>query len=147
MNPQAVKKMIRFHCAIPVAVILFYGYTFAMKRFGYFLSGCLFHDWLHLYCPACGGTRALEALLKFNFLESIRYNPLVLIFFLMFLYFYTKSWIRLKRGEERLLIIPKSFWTVCLVLAIVFFVTRNFLLIAFGYDPTGDLDWFWNQIR
>ncbi len=147
MDPRAVKNMIRFHCAIPIAVALFYGYTSAMDRLANFLPGCLLHDWFHLYCPACGGTRALEALLKLDLLASIRYNPLVLILAAFFLYFYITAWIRLKRGEERLLVTSKSFWMFCSVLLIVFFILRNVLLIGFGFDPAGDLYWFWNQIR
>ncbi|MBR3224540.1 MAG: DUF2752 domain-containing protein [Atopobiaceae bacterium] len=42
--------------------------------------GCWIHDNLHIYCPACGGTRALIALSECNILESLRYNPMVLLF-------------------------------------------------------------------
>lgn len=39
---------------------------------------CLFHLFTGLYCPGCGGTRAVGALLKGKFGLSLRCHPLVL---------------------------------------------------------------------
>lgn len=38
---------------------------------------CLFHSVTGYYCPGCGGTRAVRALLSFRLAESLRYHPLV----------------------------------------------------------------------
>lgn len=38
---------------------------------------CLFHLLTGLYCPGCGGTRAVWYLLHGRIFESIRYHPLV----------------------------------------------------------------------
>jgi hypothetical protein len=37
---------------------------------------CLLHDWTGLYCPGCGSTRAVHAMLHLQFLTAIRFNPL-----------------------------------------------------------------------
>lgn len=37
----------------------------------------MFHLATGLYCPGCGGTRALAALLRGQFLTSFQYHPLV----------------------------------------------------------------------
>lgn len=39
---------------------------------------CLFRRVLGIYCPGCGGTRAVEALLDGKLLLSLWYHPLVL---------------------------------------------------------------------
>ena len=39
---------------------------------------CLFHLVTGLYCPGCGGTRAVKYLLNGRLLESLFYNPVVL---------------------------------------------------------------------
>ncbi|MBQ9805315.1 MAG: DUF2752 domain-containing protein [Clostridia bacterium] len=49
------------------------------------LSNCWVHDLLFLYCPLCGGTRALGAMLRFDFFEAFRYNAAVVIFSALFL--------------------------------------------------------------
>ena len=42
------------------------------------LPKCLFHEWTSLYCPGCGGTRALYALLHGDLKASL-HNTLLLI--------------------------------------------------------------------
>lgn len=39
---------------------------------------CMFHTITGLYCPGCGGTRAVKQLLHGNLLMSFQYHPLVL---------------------------------------------------------------------
>ncbi|HBA46954.1 MAG TPA: DUF2752 domain-containing protein [Lachnospiraceae bacterium] len=38
---------------------------------------CFFSEVLGIYCPGCGGTRAVEALLHGRFLQALWYHPLV----------------------------------------------------------------------
>lgn len=38
---------------------------------------CLFDTFLGIYCPGCGGTRAVAALLHGHFLKALWYHPLV----------------------------------------------------------------------
>lgn len=44
---------------------------------------CPFYTYLGWYCPACGGTRAVISLLKFDLISSFLFNPIVIyaIFF------------------------------------------------------------------
>lgn len=39
---------------------------------------CLFHLMTGLYCPGCGGTRAVRALFRGDLAMSFQYHPLVL---------------------------------------------------------------------
>ena len=41
------------------------------------LFPCVLYEFLGVYCPGCGGTRALEAFFRGEFLLSLWYHPLI----------------------------------------------------------------------
>ena len=45
---------------------------------------CVLFTYSHIYCPGCGGTRAVEALVHGHMLESVWYHPIVLYTVLIF---------------------------------------------------------------
>lgn len=92
-----------------------------------------------MYCPGCGGTRAVEALLHFDIIESFMCNPLVL-----YLIFYIIA-ISISFIKERKIKQPRKYWYFRLmlnisVLIVIFliYVVRNYLLIYKGVDVLGD---------
>ena len=46
---------------------------------------CLFHKFTNLYCPGCGITRLFLSLLKLDFYQAFRYNPLVFLLLVFFI--------------------------------------------------------------
>lgn len=98
---------------------------------------CAFKVLTHLYCPACGGTRAVSALWHLDFLTAVKSNAYV-VFFAFFTIFY-EIWILLRILKDH----PKPHWIPgwagwgLLVLWGVFFVLRNVLLLC-GIDFLGD---------
>ncbi len=111
------------------------------------LSGCLMHDLLLLYCPLCGGTRAVGALLRADLLSALRYNALAVAGITVFLAFEGSAWMRFFLKKEPYARIGKRFWIACAIVTAVFFIGRNLLMVAFGIDPVGDLDGVWRAIR
>ena len=63
-------------------VILVFLYFFKLKDY-FSIPTCPIYNYFGLFCPACGGTRALISLLKLDLVSSILYNPIVIysIFF------------------------------------------------------------------
>lgn len=59
-----------------IAVAGFILYEFVLKSVIY-VRPCLFSTFLGIYCPGCGGTRAVEALFHGHFLKSVWFHPLV----------------------------------------------------------------------
>lgn len=85
---------------------------------------CPVYEITHLYCPGCGATRMLKALLDFDVVQAFRYNPFIFITTPMIVtvaYRYMYLYIVGKDVPERLdnLILC---YAVCLVL---FGVIRN----------------------
>ena len=108
-------------------------------------SGCVFHDFLHLYCPLCGGTRGIVALFRGQPLTSLRCNPLSAYLAVGFLCQDLRVLIGICRKRDRLPVLPTWYWWGLLGLGLAFFFVRNILLLGFGIDPLGDLLPFYRQ--
>lgn len=97
------------------------------------LPDCVFNKITGLYCPGCGGTRAVRALLHGHFLKSIWYHPFVAYGVVVYTVFMVSHTIRkfinhnvkgMKYRNEYIYI-----WLIILILN---FIIKNFLLIKFG---------------
>ena len=144
MKRSAGIKFACFHAVCVLAVLLFPLYARISRLITLVIPGCALHDFLRLYCPFCGGTRAVEALLSLNVGTAMRCNALVLVLLAVGALLYGIAWVRLFRGETRLLSIPTWGWRALLAVIVLFGGARNVLMIAFGIDPLGDLQIFWN---
>lgn len=94
---------------------------------------CFFTAVLGLYCPGCGGTRALSALLHGHFLKAIWYHPFVPYFAVIYLGFL------LTQGLQRLGVKGVRGWKfhdwylwVGLVILALNFAVKNILRLRFG---------------
>lgn len=79
---------------------------------------CVFHELTGLYCPGCGMTRTVLALLKFDFAQAFRYNPL--LFSLLPLYA-----TYLIATNKRTKLLGNVTMTIMLILTLIFGVLRN----------------------
>lgn len=136
------------HLGLLCACVVFFFLAPALRAVasatGVSLSACPMHDFLHLYCPFCGGTRAFFSLLRLDFSSALRQNaavsaaaPVLLVFDLWLLF-------RLLRGKA----FPPKLWrrsgAVLLVWFALFFLARNAALVFFRFDPLGDLLPYWS---
>lgn len=90
-----------------------------------FFPACMFHAATGLYCPGCGATRALYALLHGNFLLALKDNALFMATLAVLAVWSVRFLLRkLKSQPTTLNLSPKFLWGV-LVAAMVFAVLRN----------------------
>lgn len=123
-------------------------YLIASKIFGFEISfsnmDCLFATVTHLYCPGCGGTRAVRALVSFHFIKSLLYNPIVIVGGLVWAYYYIGSIITKIKNNGK---VYASFceWSLWFVLIVLLgnFIIRNILLVCFHVDYIGDMISYW----
>ena len=101
---------------------------------------CIFKKNMHLYCPGCGGSRALVYLLNFDLLRSFIYYPPLLVSIIFILDLDLRAFISFLKNDFSFL---RSFRTKFLILIPIFiianFIIRNVLLVAFGIDFIGDV--------
>ncbi len=142
---KKVKIYLLLHIALLTAALMLPLYRAVAARMNELFTGCILHDRLFLYCPFCGGTRAVEALLRLDFSAAWAYNPMVVLLGILFLALDVWALVRLIKGRDSLLPLPTWAWVTLVILVIAYGVLRNYLMIAYGYDPTGDLGVFWNR--
>ncbi len=88
---------------------------------------CVIHSLTGLYCPGCGASRALASLLRLDFYQAFRWNPLLVVllpFALFYLVWGSISWVRRGRNTLDDRIPTKLLWAL-VVLLLVYFVLRN----------------------
>ncbi|MBO4686997.1 MAG: DUF2752 domain-containing protein [Clostridiales bacterium] len=126
---------------------------------------CGFSQTLHLYCPGCGGTRAVKYLLQFDPIRSFLANPIPLYTAILLL----RIWVAflhnvvccrelhrstadvqkqengdMMTGSSRRwkLLYQWEMWGI-LVVVIGFFIIRNLALVLFKWDFLGDMAGYW----
>jgi hypothetical protein len=91
-----------------------------------FYPRCPIHEYLHLQCPGCGGTRALAALLHGNLAEALHWNALFAVLVPILAGYAALCCYRLWQGEEfRWPTVPLRAVQAGLGLATVFTLVRN----------------------
>ena len=106
------------------------------ETMGFAIPTCLLHDALRLYCPFCGGTRAVSTLLTGNIVGALRANAAVVVTLPFLLHLDIRALVRIVRNKP---VTPLSRPAIIALITVfaAFFVLRNVLLL-FGIDPTGD---------
>ncbi len=105
-------------------------------RFLLRLPPCLLHVVTGLYCPGCGGTRAVLALAQGNLLLSLRYHPLVLPSAAAAAWFMISQTIaRLSRGRLNVgMHFREIYLWIALCIVIVNFLVKNLALLIRNID-------------
>ena len=111
-----------FYMCLFLAGALFILYLSGID-FGQWLPGCFLYEKYHLYCPGCGGTRAVRALLKGQLLKSFLYHPVVLytaVIYILFLF--SNIFYRLSLTKRAFLLRPVYFCAAVAIIIVQCFV-------------------------
>ena len=96
---------------------------------------CPFYSLTGLYCPGCGGQRAVRALLDGEILRSLYYHPLVLCVALYGAVFLgTQTLNRLTRGKLSALSVRPRHLYILLGILVLQWIVKNVLLALGRYQ-------------
>lgn len=99
---------------------------------------CSMLEYLHLYCPACGGTRAFHAMLRLDILSALKYNPIVPLGVALFIIYEIGMLKYLILKKERHIFVKPWMIYAILIFWAVYFIIRNILLF-YGIDLVGNI--------
>lgn len=131
----------RFHGALALLFALMIPTVLLAPRLPH---RCPFQLLFRIYCPGCGGTRALEALLCGDVLRSFLLNPPLWLLLTLLVFGEVSSLtVLLSRNTSLLKARPYRIVRNALLLlfalgTVLHFLVRNVLLF-YGFDPLGDL--------
>lgn len=108
------------------------------------LGMCVMHDVFHLYCPGCGGTRAVMLLARLDIVGALMSNPVVPYFAGLYLYLTIRAVPAIIRDADKIIYWNTALTWVSAGLPIAVFVIRNILLVFWGVDTIGDLGHYWS---
>jgi hypothetical protein len=112
-------------CLLPVLLIVAASYQYLQRYVHMPAVPCLFYLMTGYYCPGCGGTRAMNALLHGRLLKAFAYHPLVGYGAFVYLWFLLSHTLEtLSRYKFRIGMKCRPFW---LWLALVILVTNVLL--------------------
>lgn len=105
-----------------ITILLSILFLYLNKRFSFYIP-CIFHKITHLYCPGCGITRMFLSILKLDFYQAFRFNPLMFFmspFIIIYEIIYYINWIQDKKFK-----ISKKIWYILLIITIIYTILRN----------------------
>lgn len=86
---------------------------------------CAFYSRTGLLCPACGNTRSVLALLRFDVITSVGYNPAPLYIVTLALALFTEN--IAASFNHRIRLVPRGelFPVICSAVFILYYILRN----------------------
>ena len=144
---MSYRRYVIFYTVFHIAAAVLVGGFFVLDYFAVFdklLIYCPFHFFLHLYCPACGGTRAAWLLLSGDIVGSLLYNPTTIALLAAAVYYEVAA---LRSLITRRLDYIKGvrFYPLYITVGIclLYCIVRNLLLVFGIYDGIGELLPYW----
>lgn len=125
------------------AAVVIFGYASLFlfcERRGIPLFRCVLKEKFGIYCPGCGGSRALLSLLRGDFVSSFYFYPAMIPTVLLLFDLYVRLVVTAVTGDGRAVgsFRFRAFYAV-LAIVLLTFLVRGLLWFGFGVDALGDL--------
>ncbi len=139
-----LRKKLFLIYVLPLIILILISFVYAyftdeaVSR-GEDIFNCFFKEKFHLYCPGCGGSRSLSALLRLDIIRSFILFPALPITVIILSFLYIRVFISIIKNDESALLGFKINSLIIIPIVIIFFFfLRNILLIFFKIDLIGD---------
>lgn len=125
--------------------IMILGFLYAMLPipvWKLFQTPCMFYAVTGIYCPGCGGTRAVISLLKGQVVRSFFYHPIVIYGAVIYIWFMVSHTIeKISHGKWKIGMHYRDIYLwIALGIVVVNVMIKDIALAGFGVDILGWLD-------
>ncbi len=118
--------------ALPVGVLIFLLYNAVFYPL-WPLRGCIWDILFGIYCPGCGGTRAMMALLKGKFFTALWYHPVVVYGVVVYSIFMISQLLALlSKGRIKGIRFHNWYLYWAVIIIVVNCLAKNYLRIRHG---------------
>lgn len=119
--------------ALPIAIVAGVLFLFNPSEYGFY-PRCMLYRTTGLYCPGCGGLRAMHQFLHGHVLTALHYNPLAVLS-LPFAAFFALQWLRCWLAGQPLpsLVLRPKWIKLLTVVVILFTILRNIPVAPFTW--------------
>lgn len=127
-------------CVLIVSAMVYFMVAEKVTHGG--MASCTFYQLFRIYCPGCGGTRAVIHLLHGRLLRSFLYHPLVLYTAVVYLWFMISHTIE-KISHHRIRIglhYRNGYLWIALAILVINIAVKDIALTAFHVDLLQILD-------
>lgn len=99
------------------------------------VSPCLFHSWFGLYCPGCGGTRAVISLFQGHIVRAFIFHPVVPYAMIIYVWYMVSNTIQLLlKGKYKIgMKYNDRYLWLALWIIIVSCIIKNVVYIGWGF--------------
>ncbi|MBQ8546449.1 MAG: DUF2752 domain-containing protein [Clostridia bacterium] len=146
---EGMKMLICFHVGFLIVLLGFLVIKLVpVLDKAMFDKTCFFIADYHIYCPGCGGTRALFSVLRLDFVTAFKHNAFAVVLFFTLIYVDIRTVAREIKGRRCKPSLPSvpyfsRYLLIILIISFIFsFVIKN-LLLLWGIDPTGEIGNYW----
>lgn len=99
------------------------------------MPACTFKKITGLYCPGCGGTRAVEAFVTGHFIKSFMYHPFVPYCGVLYIIFMVRGTLAFfLKGKYRYMKFRDGYIFAGIAILLVQFLFKDVMLIVYGKD-------------
>ncbi len=114
---------------------LIFQWIFGIETIHRMIPPCYFHSITGMYCPGCGGPRAVVSLFQFRIFDSLKYHAFVLyslILYIIFMsnFFYHKH---ITKHIEKVFSLVHYIY-ISIGIIILQWILKNIFLFIFHYD-------------
>lgn len=142
-KPLDKRKRIVLYVLINLAAIACVPLFFVYKRIAAAypqLFACTLYEFFGLYCPGCGTTRALDALVHGRLFTAVRANPGAVMSAAYLLWIDIKLGISTFKSKPFIFGRPERVSLIVIAAVLVLWaIIRNLILIFCGYDLLGGI--------